>query len=147
MECPNCNKPNPGGVVYCKECGTPLLIAPDNPAGIEWVEISAGEFLCSDDVTYGVATVLQRTFKIGKYPVTNAQYKLFLGSSHPERLGSSKKGLSTKQGKSPCSICKLQRCICLLQVGRLQAADKKYVGKSCPRHSRENISLGRGLAG
>lgn len=81
MECPNCHKSNPGGVVYCKECEKPLLIARDNPAGIEWVEVSAGEFLCSDDVTYGVATVLQRTFKIGKYPVTNAQYKLFLDAN------------------------------------------------------------------
>ena len=35
MEYPNCKKPNPGGLVYCLECGKPLLISPDNPAGIE----------------------------------------------------------------------------------------------------------------
>jgi len=45
------------------------------------VEIPGGEFLCSDDIYGGDATVLQRTFTIGKYPVTNAQYKLFLDAN------------------------------------------------------------------
>ena len=81
MECPNCNKPNPGGVAYCMECGKPLLITLDNPTGIEWVKIGAGEFLCSDDIYGGDVTVLERTFKIGKYPVTNAQYKIFLDAN------------------------------------------------------------------
>jgi formylglycine-generating enzyme required for sulfatase activity len=88
MECPNCNKPNSGGVVFCRECGKPLLIAPDNPAGIEWVRITNGEFLCSDDIYGGDATFLQGTFIIGKYPVTNVQYHLFLqtnpGASVPK---------------------------------------------------------------
>jgi hypothetical protein len=31
-------------LVYCLECGKLLFISPDNPAGIEWVEVSNGEF-------------------------------------------------------------------------------------------------------
>lgn len=78
MLCPHCSKPNPGGLVHCRECGKPLLIARDNPAGIEWVEIPAGEFLCSNDIYGGNIPVFERSFKIGKYPVTNAQYLLYL---------------------------------------------------------------------
>ncbi|MGB8981874.1 MAG: formylglycine-generating enzyme family protein [Anaerolineales bacterium] len=58
-----------------------MLISPNNPAGIEWVEVPGGLFLCSDDIYGGNAEVLQRTFTIGKYPVTNAQYKLFLDAN------------------------------------------------------------------
>jgi formylglycine-generating enzyme required for sulfatase activity len=46
-----------------------------NQTGIEWVEIPAGEFL------YGDNKKMQRIpqpFMIGKYPVTQAQYKKFL---------------------------------------------------------------------
>ena len=39
MNCPNCNKSNPGGLVYCIDCKNPLLISSNNPAGIEWIEI------------------------------------------------------------------------------------------------------------
>ncbi len=42
MECSNCHKPNPGGLVYCKECGKSLFISSDNPAGIEWIKILVG---------------------------------------------------------------------------------------------------------
>ena len=80
MKCPNCSQINPGGVVQCRACGKPLLIAPDNPAGIEWVKIEAGEFLCSDDIYAGDLLVTERRFSIGKYPVTNAQYALFLNA-------------------------------------------------------------------
>ena len=47
----------------------------DNPAGIEWVEIPAGEFLYGDKKE---KQYIRKPFLIGKYPVTNAQYKLFL---------------------------------------------------------------------
>lgn len=49
--------------------------AADNPAGIEWVEIPAGEFLYGDNKE---KQFLRKAFLIGKYPVTNAQYKRFL---------------------------------------------------------------------
>ena len=81
MICPNCNRPNTGGMVYCIECKNPLLISSNNPAGIEWIEILNGEFLCSDDIYGGDTKVLQRTFTIGKYPITNAQYKLFIDTN------------------------------------------------------------------
>jgi len=47
----------------------------DNPAGIEWVDIPAGAFLYGEKKEY---RVIQKPFKIGKYPVTNSQYKRFL---------------------------------------------------------------------
>ena len=43
---------------------------------IEWIEIPGGEFLCSNDIYGGDSKALQLTFTIGKYSVTNAQYKL-----------------------------------------------------------------------
>jgi formylglycine-generating enzyme required for sulfatase activity len=52
----------------------------DNPAGIEWVRIPAGKFL------YGgkkETRYIDKPYLIGKYPVTNAQYKLFL-DANPE---------------------------------------------------------------
>lgn len=50
----------------------------DNPAGIEWVEIPAGKFLYDVD---NEERFIEKPFLIGKYPVTNAQYKLFLNES------------------------------------------------------------------
>jgi serine/threonine protein kinase len=52
--------------------------APDNPAGIEWVEIPAGDFLCGDE---NVEHHILRPFRIGKFPVTNAQYQLFIDAN------------------------------------------------------------------
>lgn len=53
-----------------------------NPANIEWVTIPAGSFLFGPDKK---KETIQDPFDIGKYPVTNAQYKLFLGENpnHP----------------------------------------------------------------
>lgn len=66
-----------------KELPVPGLsrVMGDNPAGIDWVEIPAGEFLYGDDR-------LKRylpEYSIARYPLTNAQYKLFLdeNSSYP----------------------------------------------------------------
>lgn len=55
---------------------------PQNPAGIEWVEIPAGEFLFGDKKE---RHYIRKAYKIGKYPVTNAQYKRFLDANpqHP----------------------------------------------------------------
>jgi formylglycine-generating enzyme required for sulfatase activity len=52
----------------------------ENPAGIEWVNIPAGEFLYGDDKE---RKYIRKDYLIGKYPVTNAQYKLFL-DANPE---------------------------------------------------------------
>jgi len=53
----------------------------DNPAGIEWIEIPAGEFL------YGKKEkqYIRKPFLIGKYPVTQAQYQRFIDANpeHP----------------------------------------------------------------
>lgn len=46
-----------------------------NPVGIEWVNIPAGKFLYGDDRETRTIT---QDYQIGKYPVTNAQYKKFL---------------------------------------------------------------------
>jgi formylglycine-generating enzyme required for sulfatase activity len=53
-----------------------------NPAGIEWMLISAGEFLYGERM---INRYMQLPFKIGKYPVTNIQYKLFL-DANPQYL-------------------------------------------------------------
>jgi hypothetical protein len=47
----------------------------DNPAGIELVPIPAGEFLYDKEKK---PKFIDEPYLIGKYPVTNAQYKLFL---------------------------------------------------------------------
>ncbi|MGC1379331.1 MAG: bifunctional serine/threonine-protein kinase/formylglycine-generating enzyme family protein [Anaerolineales bacterium] len=49
-----------------------------NPAGIEWVEIPAGEFLYGDK---NERRSIEKPFLIGKYPVTNAQYKRFVDAN------------------------------------------------------------------
>ena len=59
--------------------GTAKLAA-DNPAGIEWIEIPAGEFLYGDNKG---RQFIRNPFLIGKYPVTNEQYKRFL-DANPE---------------------------------------------------------------
>jgi hypothetical protein len=51
----------------------------DNPPGIEWVNIPAGEFLYGDEKK---TVYIRKPYLIGKYPVTNAQYKRFLGAAH-----------------------------------------------------------------
>jgi serine/threonine protein kinase len=54
------------------------LVTPDNPAGIEWIEIPAGEFLYGEEKK---PFYIRKTYQIGKYPVTNAQYQLFLDAN------------------------------------------------------------------
>jgi serine/threonine protein kinase len=50
----------------------------DNPAGMEWVEIPAGEFLYGEKKE---KQYIRKPYLIGKYPVTNAQYKRFLDTN------------------------------------------------------------------
>jgi formylglycine-generating enzyme required for sulfatase activity len=54
----------------------------ENPAGIEWVEIPAGEFLYGENKE---KQYIRKAYLIGKYPVTNAQYQRFLEANpgHP----------------------------------------------------------------
>jgi serine/threonine protein kinase len=54
-------------------------IVVSNPANIEWVTIPAGPFLYGADKR---EEMIQDAFSIGKYPITNEQYKLFL-DAHP----------------------------------------------------------------
>lgn len=49
-----------------------------NPAGIEWVKIPAGSFLYGDDQR---PVSINYDYLIGKYPVTNSQFKLFLDTN------------------------------------------------------------------
>lgn len=53
-----------------------------NPANIEWVTVPAGKFFYGADKK---EEIVQDPFDIGKYPVTNTQYKLFLDANpnHP----------------------------------------------------------------
>lgn len=46
------------------------LVTPDNPAGIEWVDIPAGAFLYGEKKEQ---RIIQKPFKIGKYPSSFAQ--------------------------------------------------------------------------
>ena len=50
----------------------------DNPAGIEWIEIPAGEFLYGEKKEQ---QYIRKPFLIGKFPVTNEQYKRFLDAN------------------------------------------------------------------
>ena len=52
--------------------------APANLAGIEWVEVPAGNFPCGEKI---ILVPVSAPFWIGKYPITNAQYKLFLDAN------------------------------------------------------------------
>ena len=59
-----------------------LPAQPDNPAGIEWVEVPAGNFLYGDTKE---KMHIRKPFLIGKYPVIQAQYQRFIdaNSDHP----------------------------------------------------------------
>ncbi|WP_152974011.1 bifunctional serine/threonine-protein kinase/formylglycine-generating enzyme family protein, partial [Levilinea saccharolytica] len=50
----------------------------DHLAGIEWVSISAGEFLYGDPPK---AAYIAQPYQIGKYPVTQAQYQMFIDAN------------------------------------------------------------------
>ena len=65
------------------EPGIHAPITPDNPAGIAWVEIPAGEFLFGGK---NEKINMKAAYKIGKYPITNAQYKKFLDSNKDYKL-------------------------------------------------------------
>lgn len=58
-------------------------LGPSNPGGIEWVKIPAGEFLYGDDKK---RKYIRKPYFIGKYPVTNAQYKLFIDANPAQRV-------------------------------------------------------------
>ncbi|MCU0485999.1 MAG: bifunctional serine/threonine-protein kinase/formylglycine-generating enzyme family protein [Anaerolineales bacterium] len=57
-----------------------------NPAGIEWVEVPAGEFLYGDNKE---KQRIAQAYLIGKYPVTQAQYQKFIDANpnHPVPYG------------------------------------------------------------
>ena len=60
------------------EPGIHFPITSQNPAGIDWVDIPAGEFL------FGVKMKkrsISDSFRIGKFPITNAQYKKFIDAN------------------------------------------------------------------
>ena len=82
MQCPKCSAQNSGGLVHCVMCREPLLDLQGNPGGIEWVEIPAGDFIQGEKER---KASMDHTYQIGKYPVTNAQYKLFMDANpdHP----------------------------------------------------------------
>jgi len=83
MICLACQKENPGGLPHCKFCGAPLLVSEENPAGIEWVDIPEGIYLSGSMFELFGKDMPTKTFafKIGKYPVTNAQYQLFINDN------------------------------------------------------------------
>ena len=53
-------------------------VGTENPAGIEWIKIPAGEFLYGDKKEQ---FFVRKPFLIGKFPLTNTQYKLFLDAN------------------------------------------------------------------
>lgn len=55
----------------------------ENPAMIEWMLIPAGKFLFGDE---NVVRNIDEPYLIGKYPITNAQYKLFLENNPSVRM-------------------------------------------------------------
>jgi formylglycine-generating enzyme required for sulfatase activity len=57
----------------------------DNPAGIEWVQIPAGEFLYGEGYEPRYRYI-DKPFLIGMYPVTNTQYKLFLDANPAHKV-------------------------------------------------------------
>ncbi len=59
----------------------PKPIVKANPAGIDWIEIPAGDFLYGDNKE---TRTIENAYKIGKTPVTNAQYKTFI-DAHPQQ--------------------------------------------------------------
>jgi serine/threonine-protein kinase len=50
----------------------------DNPAGIEWIEIPAGEFLYGENKE---RQFIRKPYLIAKFPVTQAQYQLFIDAN------------------------------------------------------------------
>ncbi|MBL7163907.1 MAG: SUMF1/EgtB/PvdO family nonheme iron enzyme, partial [Anaerolineales bacterium] len=82
------------------------LVTPDNPAGIEWVEIPAGEFLYGDEKN---PHYIRASYLIDKYPVTNAQYKSFLDANPNQKAPSSwdKKKCMYPSGKENHPVVKV----------------------------------------
>jgi serine/threonine protein kinase len=60
---------------YIPVTAPPQRIVKANPANMEWVSIPAGPFLYGERKQ---RKEIAEAYEIGKYPVTNAQYKLFL---------------------------------------------------------------------
>jgi hypothetical protein len=63
-----------------------------NPAGIEWLRIPAGEFLYGEKK---YRRYIEKPYLIGKFPITNAQYKIFL-DANPDYKVPSHWGRSTR---------------------------------------------------
>jgi eukaryotic-like serine/threonine-protein kinase len=58
---------------------TPFTRVPAaNPAGIKWIHVPAGSFIYGEEKEQ---REIQAAYEIAKYPVTNAQYKLFLDAN------------------------------------------------------------------
>lgn len=76
---------SPSTAAHSFKVNDPRLVAPDNPAGIEWVEVPAGEFLYGE-----IQQPLSLPgFLIARYPVTQLQYQRFIDANpaHPVPQG------------------------------------------------------------
>jgi serine/threonine protein kinase len=75
---------------------------PDNPAGIVWVDIPAGDFLYGDEKQ---RVTIPKPYQIGKFPVTNAQYQRFLTANPkqpvPSDWDNTRRSYPTDKGDHP----------------------------------------------
>ena len=94
--------------VYRRQAGLLLGWLGWRPDGLdEWVEIPAGPFLYGDGRE---ERLIERAYRIGKYPVTNAQFARFVeaGGYDDERWWS-EEGLAWRTGKSDGLVPELWR--------------------------------------
>jgi serine/threonine protein kinase len=74
------------------------IMSPSNVAGLQWVLVPAGEFLYGDGKK---RITIPNDYYIGKYPVTNAQYKMFIDANPRHKVPDhwDKTGRMYPQGK------------------------------------------------